>query len=107
VWYGSPQPQIAAFRAFQITPAFQERFGYPALTEDVKRAVFGLNAASLFGVDPTAARCALSSDPLTSAQPLVRELVDVLPSPWQPRGPTTRAEVVAWLRSAPVPWRPA
>jgi len=32
IWYGSPQDQIQAFRAFEITPEFQERFGYPALT---------------------------------------------------------------------------
>ena len=31
IWYGSPQDQIAAFRNFEITPAFQEQFGYPAL----------------------------------------------------------------------------
>ncbi|MGE0715540.1 MAG: amidohydrolase family protein, partial [Alphaproteobacteria bacterium] len=30
IWYGSPQDQIQAFRAFEITPEFQERFGYPA-----------------------------------------------------------------------------
>ena len=41
IWYGSPQDQIAAFRAFEITPAFQERFGYPALTPDVKRRILG------------------------------------------------------------------
>ncbi len=107
VWYGSPQPQIAAFRAFQITPAYQERYGYPALTDPVKRGVFGLNAASLFGIDPSAVRCGLASDPLTSSQPLVRELSAVLPSPWEPQGPTTRAQVLAWLRASPSPWRPA
>ena len=32
IWYGSPQDQIEAFRAFEITPEFQDRFGYPALT---------------------------------------------------------------------------
>jgi hypothetical protein len=105
IWYGSPQPQIAALRAFQVTPAYQERFGYPALTDAVKRGVFGLNAASLFGVDATAMRCGLAADPLTSAQPLVRELADVVPSPWQSRGPTTRRSVLAWLRSSP--WQPA
>ena len=37
IWYGSPQTQIEAFRAFEITPEFQERFGYPALTPELKR----------------------------------------------------------------------
>ena len=51
IWYGSPQPQIMAFRAFQITAEYQERFGYPALTPAVKAKVLGLNAANLFGID--------------------------------------------------------
>ena len=68
VWYGSPQPQIMAFRAFQITPEFQERYGYPALTDGLKRKVFGLNAARLFGVDPDATRCGLAADPLAVAR---------------------------------------
>ncbi len=58
IWYGSPQDQIAAFRAFEITPAFQERFGYPALTPDVKRRILGHNAIDLFGIDPPATTCA-------------------------------------------------
>ena len=32
IWYGSPQPLIDAFRAFEIPQSFQERFGYPPLT---------------------------------------------------------------------------
>ena len=32
IWYGSPQDQIEAFRAFEITAEAQEHFGYPALT---------------------------------------------------------------------------
>jgi hypothetical protein len=31
IWYGSPQPQIMAFRAFNITVEYQDRFKYPAL----------------------------------------------------------------------------
>ena len=42
---------------------FQERFGYPALTDAVKRKVFGLNAAQLFDLDPEATRCALRERP--------------------------------------------
>ena len=51
IWYGSPQAQIMAMRAFQITEQFQEQYAYPALTDDVKAAIFGLNAAHLFGID--------------------------------------------------------
>ena len=32
IWYGSPQDQIEAFRAFEITAEAQERFGYAPLT---------------------------------------------------------------------------
>ena len=65
IWYGSPQPQIMAFRAFEITPEFQERFGYPALTPELKRKVFGLNARHLLGLDPAADYCA-PTDPLAA-----------------------------------------
>lgn len=44
IWYGSPQDQIQAFRAFEITPEFQERYGYPALTPERKPKIFGLRA---------------------------------------------------------------
>ena len=32
IWYGSPQPAIDAFRAFQIPADLRERYGYPELT---------------------------------------------------------------------------
>ena len=54
IWYGSPQDQIQAFRAFEISPEFQERFGYPALTSEVKRKIFGLNGARVYGIDVAA-----------------------------------------------------
>ena len=57
IWYGSPQDQIQAFRAFEISEELQERFGYPALTPEVKAKVLGLNAARLYGVDPLEAPC--------------------------------------------------
>jgi len=52
IWYGSPQGQIDAFRTFQITPEFQERFGYPALTDEVKSLILGGNAMRLHAVRP-------------------------------------------------------
>ena len=108
VWYGSPQPQIMAMRAFQITAEFQDRYGYPALTSEVKAGIFGLNAAALFGIDPTATRCALTADPLTQniAETAERRSDGALSSPWAPKGPTTRRQILSWLSSAATPWRP-
>lgn len=62
VFTGSPQPLIEAFRAFRISEQFQETYGYPALDDTLKRKIFGLNAAPLFGVDPEALRCELADD---------------------------------------------
>jgi uncharacterized protein len=57
IWYGSPQDQIAALRTFEITPAFQEQFGYPALTPAVKRRVLGQNAIELLEIEVPPASC--------------------------------------------------
>lgn len=57
IWYGSPQDQIESFRTFQISEELQERHGYPALTDEIKRKIFGLNAARLHGLDPAAGAC--------------------------------------------------
>ena len=42
---------------FQIPESMQAMYGYPALTPEVKRKIFGLNAAAVYGVD-VADRCA-------------------------------------------------
>ena len=57
IWYGSPQAQIDAFRAFTISEEYQERFGYPALTDLVKAKVLGLNGARVYGVEPVRTTC--------------------------------------------------
>jgi len=108
IWYGSPQPQIMAMRAFQISVEFQDRYGYPALTDEVKAGVFGLNAAKLFGLDATAMRCGLATDPLTTNIEESAELgsVGALPSAWAPHGPTTRRQVLSWLASPGTRWVP-
>jgi len=109
IWYGAPQPQIMAFRAFEITEAYQAAYGYPALTDDVKRKVLGLNAAKLYGLDPEATRCALVDDATARAKVEHAELVRTmsLAPPWQPRGPITRRQVINWMASARSPWTPA
>lgn len=60
IWYGSPQAQIETFLQFQISPAFQAMYGYPALTLELKRKILGLNAARVYGIDPVAKRCAIA-----------------------------------------------
>jgi len=54
IWWGSPRWQIEALRRFQMPEVLMQRLGYAPLTGDVKARIFGLNAASLFGVDPGA-----------------------------------------------------
>jgi predicted TIM-barrel fold metal-dependent hydrolase len=92
IWYGSPQPQIMAFRAFQISAEFQERYGYPALTDDLKRKVLGLNASRLFGLDPAAQRCTIDATTLEDAR-----TSGAVPISSTPRGPMTRREILTWL----------
>ena len=108
IWYGSPQAQIMAMRAFQITGEYQDRYGYPALTDELKAGIFGLNAASLFGVDPNATRCGLTSDPITAQIEESAQLRGdgALPSAWAPHGPTTRRQVLRWLASPTTKWVP-
>ena len=107
IWYGSPQPQIMAFRAFEISPEFQERFGYPALTPELKAKVFGLNAARLFGIDPEAVRCGLDPDSLAVARAQMAAFVDEgAVDRWAPRGPVSRRDVVSWLRGRGERWTP-
>jgi predicted TIM-barrel fold metal-dependent hydrolase len=62
IWYGSPQDQIAAFRAFEISAAYQERFGYPPLTPEVKQRILAANAAELFGIGLPAPTCAAGAE---------------------------------------------
>ena len=64
VWYGSAQPLIDAFRAFHIPESYQERYGYPALTERIKNKILGINAARVYGVDAARALEQSRSDDL-------------------------------------------
>jgi predicted TIM-barrel fold metal-dependent hydrolase len=108
IWYGSPQPQIMAFRTFQIGEETAAEHGYPPLTPEVKAKVFGLNAAHLFGLDPRETRCALDADGLDQARAEIRQMAaaGAMPPLWRPRGPLTRREVLTWLRASPQPWAP-
>jgi uncharacterized protein len=95
IWFGSPQDQIQAFRAFEIPVELQEKHGYPALTKQAKAKIFGLNAARVYGVDPTEVRKAQKEDAVSQARREYRNN----PSPtFSGYGPRTRAELFGLLR---------
>jgi predicted TIM-barrel fold metal-dependent hydrolase len=96
IWYGSPQDQIAAFRAFQIPEALQESHGYPALTPAARAKIFGLNAAAAYGIDPDAVRCAIAEDDIGKSKSAYLERK--VPT-FRGYGPQTRGEFFAFLRA--------
>jgi uncharacterized protein len=89
LFYGSPQDQIQAFRAFHITDEYRERYGYPALTKRAKAKILGLNAARLYGVDPVTVPCRFTRRDLEEAR-------RSLPGRNRTLGPTTGTEVQAF-----------
>jgi uncharacterized protein len=94
LWHGTPQPQIEAFRAFEIPAELQEKHGYPALTKQLKAKILGLNGARVYGIDPAAARCAISEDALAKQ----RAEHEADPEPrLGPQGPRTHAEYLAHI----------
>jgi predicted TIM-barrel fold metal-dependent hydrolase len=95
IWYGSPQDQIQAFRAFEITAAYQERYGYPALTPARKRKIFGLNAARVYGIDLEELRRSRREDAVARARTDYAD--DPAPS-HRTYGPRTRREMLSLLR---------
>ena len=50
MWYGAPQWQIEALWRFEIPEDIRASYGYPALDEDAKRQILGLNSARLYGL---------------------------------------------------------
>ena len=101
IWYGSPQPQIMAFRTFQITAEFQQRFGYPEISDEIRRKVFGLNAASLLGLDPAAATCSIDTSQLATARAEYTSLTldGAIPERWMARGPISRRDILTLFRN--------
>jgi uncharacterized protein len=107
VWFGSPQPQIEAFRALQISPELQDKYGYPALTPEIKAKIFGLNGARLYGIDPKATRCTLDTSKLQQLKLAVdAEFGDRRWAFQDQNGPRTRREFLRlqeWRRFLKVP----
>jgi hypothetical protein len=104
---GNPQGQITAFKNFSITQQYQDKYGYPALTDDIKKKIFGLTAARLYHVDPTLMRCKAQQSTFT----MYKQQLDgeIGPNRWAvkpPLGPRTLEEFQAhtkWTRMKRVP----
>lgn len=86
LFYGSPQDQIQALRTLEISDEFQERYGYPKLTKEIKSKILGLNGARLYGVEPVE-RCRFTRRELDSIR-------KSLPGKNETLGPKTRREAV-------------
>ncbi len=95
IWYGSPQDQIQAFRTFQISEAFRERYGYPALTPQIRAKIFGLNAMRPYALAPEEAVRRARNDELFQRRTAYRNA----PNPhFLTYGPKTRREFLRLRR---------
>ena len=96
---GSPQEQIVAFRRFQIPEALQEAHGYPALTEEIRRKIFGLNAARVYGVSASAALKQITTDDISREKLALADDPESIPMPDRKHyGPRNRREFLAMLK---------
>jgi predicted TIM-barrel fold metal-dependent hydrolase len=95
IWYGSPQDQIQAFRAFQIAPALRDKHGYPEITPALRAKVFGLNALKIYPVPKDVLEKHLPKDRVATLREEYRERPD--PS-FLTHGPKNRREFLNLLR---------
>jgi len=86
IFYGSPQGQIDALRAFQIPADLREQHGYPELTRGTKAKILGWNAATLYGIEPITSPVGFTADELEAAR--IEH-----PVPTMTWGPSTTGEV--------------
>jgi predicted TIM-barrel fold metal-dependent hydrolase len=95
IWYGSPQDQILAFRAFQIAEPLREGHGYPEITAELRAKVFGRNALKPYGRQLEDLLPQLKLDKVAAQRTEYRELPD---PHFRTYGPRTRREFLNLLR---------
>ena len=96
IWYGSPQDQIQAFRAFQIAPELRAQHGYPEITPALRAKIFGLNAARVYGVSAAEVKKYVARDKVAHEKAAYAEQ----PEPhFRTYGPKTRREFLRFAGS--------
>jgi predicted TIM-barrel fold metal-dependent hydrolase len=98
IWYGTPQDQISAFRAFQIPQSMRDVYGYPPLTQEAKAKILGLNAAALYDVDVDKTRCAIAEDDFTHAKRAIEDDPSLRRLSLRRAGPQSRREFLRYLK---------
>ena len=97
IWYGSPQDQIQAFRTFQISDALRDAHGYTKITPELRRKIFGLNAAKPYSLDAKALQKQAEADPVARQRAEYAQR----PNPaFATYGPRTRREFANFLRAS-------
>jgi hypothetical protein len=124
LWYGSPQPEIVALRRFEFTEEGKALYNLPyGLEGDVenpsqpapdpartiRNAILGRNAAEAYGIDPDAARNAISCDQVNAIREeyITNPNTSIESAPMasnQMQGARTRRELFASLKEKP--WGP-
>jgi len=96
IWYGSPQDQILAFRSFQISEEYQNRFGYPAISPTARAKIFGLNGARVYGIDVPEIVTRANADIISDIK---RDYAEAPNPHFQTFGPKNRRQFMAFLKA--------
>lgn len=95
VWYGSPQDQIQAFRRFQISSEFQEKYGYISLDKALKNKIFGLNATKPYAISIDEVQQHMRKDKISVAK---QNYLNQPDPHFKTYGPKTRREFLNFKR---------
>ena len=96
IWYGSPQDQIQAFRTFQISDEYQDKYGYAKITPELRARIFGLNAAGVYQIELDEVVKTARRDSIAQRRQTYRENPD---PHFLTNGPKTRREFLANLKA--------
>jgi hypothetical protein len=94
---GVAQGQIARMRTFVLPP----ELGYPAITPELRKKIFGLNGAAVYGIDPKATLYKIKEDDVSKLRAAYLDDPRSVPTPHpeEYKGPRTRRQLLAMTRA--------